>query len=199
MKWYKFDIRNLTDEEYAYWYSLMNVDKRHRVDRFRVIDDKKRTVSGEMLARKAIAEWSGVEPESITFAIGEYGKPYAVDLNVEFNISHSGDMVVCAVDDKPVGIDIEQIRPIDLSVAKRVCTEEELLYIFGHKPTVADFIYTEDEDILTRFFEVWTKQEATEKFVGTGIINFTKDNKCCIQFFILEKFMITICTTDNED
>lgn len=163
MKLYKYDIRDLTDEEYAYWYSLMNADKRKRVDRFRIIDDKKRTVAGEMLARKAIAGWCSVEPESITFAIGVYGKPYAVDLDVEFNISHSGDMVVCAVDDKPVGIDIEQIRPIDLSIAKRVCTAKELIYIFGYKPTETDFVYTEDEEILTRFFEVWTKKEACYK------------------------------------
>ena len=199
MKWYKYDIRDLTDEEYAYWYSLMNADKRKRVDRFRLIDDKKRTVAGEMLARKAIAEWCGIEPESITFAIGEHGKPYVVDLDVEFNISHSGDMVVCAVDDNPVGIDIEKIRPIDLSIAKRVCTDEELLYIFEHEPTNADFVYTEDEEILTWFFEVWTKKEAIGKFSETGIFNSIKDNKCCIQYFILEKYIITICTTDNED
>lgn len=163
MKWYKYDIRDLTDEEYSYWYSLMNADKRQRVNRFRLIDDKKRTVAGEMLARKAIAEWCSVEPESIIFAICEHGKPYAVDLDVEFNISHSANLVVCAVDDQPVGIDIELIRPIDLSVAKRVCSDEELLYIFDYKPKDADFVYTEDEEILTRFFEVWTRKEACYK------------------------------------
>ena len=185
MKWYKYDIRDLTDEEYAYWYSLMNVDKQRRVDCFRVIDDKKRTVAGEMLARKAIAEWCGVEPESITFAIGEHGKPYAVDLNVEFNISHSGDMVVCAVDAHPVGIDIELIRPIDLSVAKRVCTDEELLYIFGHKPTNADFVYTKDEEILMRFFEMWTRKEANFKL--NNIITLSQNVKACKTILSLGK------------
>lgn len=175
MKWYKYDIRDLTDEEYAYWYSLMNAEKRKRVDRFRAIDDKKRTVVGEMLARKAIAEWCGANPESIILAVGEYGKPYAVDLKVEFNISHSGDLVVCAVDDHPVGIDVELIRPIDLSVAKRVCTNEELRYIFGHEPTDADFVYTEDEETLTRFFEVWTRKEAVGKKNGVGIQSVDSD------------------------
>ena len=169
MKWYKYDIRDLTDEEYAYWYSIMNADKRQRVDRFRIIDDKKRTVVGEMLARKAIAKLCNVEPENITFAIGEHGKPYAVDLDVEFNISHSGNMVVCAVADQPIGIDIELIRPIDLSVAKRVCTDEELLCIFGHHPTNKDFVYTEDQEILTRFFEIWTKKEAIIKLSVTSL------------------------------
>lgn len=172
MTWYKYDIRDLTDVEYNKWYSLMNEDKQHRVDRFHFINDKKRTVAGEMLARKAIAAWCSVEPESIIFAIGEHGKPYAVDLDVEFNISHSGDMVVCAVDDNPVGIDIEKIRPIDLTVAKRICTEEELLYLFGHTPTAEDFVYTTDATILKRFFKLWTTKEAYGKCIGNGILEF---------------------------
>ena len=169
MKWYKYDILDLTDAEYDKWYSLMSEDKQQRVDRFRFVDDRKRTVAGEMLARKAIAEWCRVAPESISFGIKEHGKPYAKDLPVEFNISHSGDMVVCAVDDKPIGIDIEQIRSIDLIVAKRICTYEELLYIFGHTPTEQDFIYTTDTEILTRFFELWTAKEAYYKHFGIGL------------------------------
>lgn len=169
MKWYKYDIRDLTDDEYAYWYSLMNADKQRRVDRFRFLGDKKRTVAGEMLARQTIAEWCGVAPESIAFGIKEHSKPYAKDLDVEFNISHSGNMVVCAVDNKPVGIDIEQIHPIDLTVAKRICTDEEMLYLFGHIPMEQDFAYTTDTEILTRFFEIWTKKEAYGKCMGNGI------------------------------
>ena len=170
MKWYKYDIRDLTDAEYNKWYSLMSEDKQHRVERFRFLDDKKRTVAGEMLARKAIAEWCSVTPESITFGIKEHGKPYAKDLAVEFNISHSGDMVVCAVDYNPIGIDIEQIRPIDLSVAKRICTDKELLYLFGHTPTVQDFTYATDSEILNRFFVFWTAKEACGKCIGNGIL-----------------------------
>lgn len=172
MKWYKYDIRDLTDAEYKKWYSLMGEDKQCRVDRFRFVDDKKRTVVGEMLARKAIAEWCGVAPENIMFGIKEHGKPYAKDLVVEFNISHSGDMVVCAVDDKPIGIDIEQIRPIDLKVAKRVCTSEELIYLLGHTPTDEDFAYTTNTEILTRFFELWTAKEAYGKCLGMGVVGF---------------------------
>ncbi len=173
MKWYTYDIRNLTYEEYHKWYSLMSNEKKRRVDRFRFNDDKKRTVVGEMLARKAIAEWYSVKPESIVFAAKEHGKPYVVNFNVEFNISHSDNMVVCAVDDKPVGIDIEEIRPIDLNIAKRICIDEELLCIFGHIPTDSDFTYTEDTDILTRFFELWTKKEACGKLSGIGLYDYS--------------------------
>ena len=196
MKWYKYDIRDLTDAEYNKWYLLMNTDKQRRVDRFRFVDDKKRTVAGEMLARKAIAEWCSVAPESITFGIKEHGKPYAKDLAVEFNISHSGDMVVCAVDDKPIGIDIEQIRPIDLAVAKRICTNEELLYLFGHTPTEQDFTYTTNAEILTSFFKLWTAKEAYGKCMGTVIDNIKVDtNKITAPKFVCSNYTFTIYTS----
>ncbi len=192
MKWYKYDIRDLTDAEYNKWYSLMSDDKQQRVDRFRFVDDKKRTVAGEMLARNAISQWCGVTPESISFGVKEHGKPYAKDLPVDFNISHSGDMVVCAVDYKPVGIDIEQIRPIDLTVAKRICTDEELFYLFGHTPTEQDFTYTTDTKTLTRFFELWTAKEAYGKCIGEGIMNIDKNSNINYISITICKYMISI-------
>ena len=192
MKWYKYDIRELTDKEYYKWYSLMSVEKQHRVDRFRFEDDKKRTVVGEMLVRKAISDWCNVAVEDVIFDYEEYGKPYAVGLNVEFNISHSGDIVVCAIDSYPVGIDVERIRPIDLKVAERICTDDELLYIFGHKPTEQDFIYTTDMEMLTRFFEIWTKKEAYFKWMGTGFNNINADTtKIMINKIVLGEYIIS--------
>ena len=192
MKWYKFDIRDLTAADYEKWYALMSKDKQLHVDRFRFADDKKRTVAGEMLARKAIAEWCSVSPESITFGTQKYGKPYAKNLCVEFNISHSGDMVVCAVDDKPIGIDIEKIRPVDLTVAKHFCTDEELLYLFGHTPTEQDFIYTTDTKILTRFFELWTAKEAYGKCIGVGISEIEKQVCTPVQIILQSEHIISI-------
>ena len=194
MKLYQYDIRNLSQEEYIKWYSLMSKEKKVRVDRFRFEDDKKRTVIGEMLARQAISAWCNIAVENIVFNKNEYGKPFVKDLAVEFNISHSEDMVVCIVDKDPIGIDIEKIRPIDLSVARRICNDDELLYLFNHTPTEDDFSYTEDIALLTRFFEIWTKKEAIVKFLGCGnskdwrllaIENYQLDSKLVNQFYML--------------
>ena len=182
----------LTTADYEKWYALMSKDKQVRVDRFRFEDDRKRTVTGEKLARKAIAEWCGISAKSIVFEKTETGKPYAKGLPVEFNISHSGDMVVCAVDDKPVGIDIEKIRPIDLTIAKRICTDDELNYLFGHTPTEQDFTYTTDTKILTRFFELWTAKEAYGKCMGVGISEIRKQVRASVQFNLWEEYIISI-------
>lgn len=179
MKWYKYDIRDLADEEYHKWYSLMTEKKQRRVDRFRFNDDRRRTVAGEMLTRKAIAECCCVTTESIVFDTKENGKPYVVNLNVEFNISHSGDIVVCAVDDKPIGIDIEKIRPIDLSISYKFCNNDELNYIFD--TTISK------EEALIRFFKIWTYKEAYFKFFGASITDFKS-----IDYFNTDKNKIVI-------
>lgn len=171
MKWYLYDIRDFSDVEYNKWYGLMDRQKKQRVDRFRFSEDKKRTVAGEMLARQAISQWCNVSEESIVFGIGDHGKPFAFGLSVEFNISHSGNMVACAIADAPIGIDIEQIRPIRLSTAKRIFTPEELVSLFGHAPVPNDFEKTPDAAMLLRFFELWTAKEAYGKCVGTGLLD----------------------------
>lgn len=197
MKWYKYNIQDLSTTEYKKWYSLMSLEKKQRVDRFRFVNDKKRTVAGEMLARKAIAEWCHVPEEAIQFGQSEYGKPSAIDLDVEFNISHSGDMVVCVVDAKPVGIDVEQIRPVDLNIVRYICAEEEFAYVLGNNPRVDDFYKITNYSVLSRFFEVWTLKEAYGKLIGTGMTKSgigDASNFCNVIKYMLDKYVVTICT-----
>ena len=189
MKFYQFNIHDLSDEYYAFYYSLMSDEKKQKVNRFRCEDDKKRSVIGEMLARKAISEWCNVAEESIVFNIGEYGKPYTKDLNVEFNISHSADIVVCVVDDNPVGVDVEKIRPINFNIAKQIFNIEEIRYIFECIPQIEVYNDYQNDAVLKRFFEIWTKKEAYGKLIGTGLfgeinvdaeINTWMNNDYCI-------------------
>ena len=149
----------------------MSKDKRERIQSFRFLDDQKRSVAGEMLARKLISKSTSIEPGDILFSKTKFGKPFAENVDIEFNISHSNDMVACAVDKLPIGIDIEKIRPINLSVAKHFCSADDMFYIFGQNPTINELQYSEDIEILKRFFEVWTKKEAYGKCKGTGIID----------------------------
>lgn len=169
MEWFKYDIRQMTDDEYSKWYSLLSVGKKKRVDSFFYIDDKKRTVAGEMLARKAIAEKCNVLPEEIEFTADEYGKPAVRNLPVHLSISHSGNMAVCVVDDTPVGIDVEQLRPVELKIAKRFFNADEQIYLFGREPVETDFCYSDDDGVMLRFFEIWTAKEAFVKYTGKGL------------------------------
>lgn len=171
MRRYQIDIGDISPAEYARAYALLSAEKRARIDRFRFPDDKKRSLAGELLARRAVAEECGAAEEEIVFASGANGKPYVLGLPAEFNVSHSGALVVCAADGpgRPLGIDVERIEPISLSVARRVCTAEELRALFGHAPAREEYVRTEDVELLRRFYALWTRKEAYVKCTGEGI------------------------------
>lgn len=169
MKRYIFNIKLLTENEYKKWYDLLSEAKRSRIDKLRFDDDKKRSVVGEMLVKKAISEHCGIDAEKIIIATQENGKPYPVDIDIHFNISHCEDYVVCVIDNKPIGIDIEKIRPVNMKIAKRFFNEQEQKYVFGFAPDEEAFEKEADGETLKRFFEVWTAKEAYLKYTGEGI------------------------------
>ena len=54
--------------------------------------------------------------------ISESGKPFFADHSFEFNISHSHGRVVLALSDKPVGVDIECVKPRRAGIERRILT-----------------------------------------------------------------------------
>lgn len=111
----------------------------------------------EWLARKIISETFHIKPHEIKFDNNEYGKPYAVNLDIYFNISHSKNYIICAIDKNPIGVDIEKIRPLKDSVLKVFCTDKELDYINSSDNKKKEAI------------KLWTLKEAYFKAIGTGI------------------------------
>lgn len=171
LEWNYTYISSITNDEYTRYYSLMNIKKQNRLAAYKNAKDKKRTVAGEILARRMISSFCNVAPENVSFELGLYGKPYARNLNVEFNISHSDEMVVCTISDNPVGIDVEKIQPIGTSILRKLCTDADLEYIFGNDTLINNIPSNFDDIRLCRFYEVWTAKEAYFKYIGTGIKN----------------------------
>lgn len=171
LEWNYTYISSITNDEFTRYYLLMNNEKQKKVAAYKNIDDKKRTISGEILARKMISSFCNVFPEDVFFELGLHGKPYVKNLDVEFNISHSDEMVVCAISDNSVGIDIEMVKPIGVNILRRVCTDVDLEYIFGDTVTINNIPDNFNDKQLCRFYEVWTAKEAYFKYIGTGIKN----------------------------
>ena len=195
MRWYLLDISTLTEDEYQKWYWLMDRNKRKRTDAFCFVEDKKRTVFSEMLARLALAKMAGCAPESIAFSMLPGGKPYAQGLNLEHNISHCDRWVACIVSDKPIGIDLEQICPVPDRLVRYVCTEQEYAFVIGKNTTQSVDILT-DRGALERFFQVWTAKEAFAKYTGTGLAQNIKEipwKDSSVHCVILDECVLSIC------
>jgi len=78
---------------------------------------------------------------------------------IHFNISHSGNCVVCAVDEKAVGVDIEVIKPIDFNIAERFFSKAEYLTLIN-QPKEMQMKY---------FYMIWTLKESYIKADGRGL------------------------------
>ena len=58
------------------------------------------------------------------------GKPFFSEReDLHFNLSHSGDLALCALDGAPVGADIQIIKEWRPSLPRRVCSAEELAWL----------------------------------------------------------------------
>ena len=165
----KYEICNINDfdeQQYAEMYRAVDEERRARADRFRYEDDRRRCLCADMLARRMLAKASGKAPDQIAFTIGYKGKPSA-NVPFYFNVSHSGLYVLCAVSEKPIGADIEQIKPFRTGMVARYFTKDEAAYIWGDTTPTAETVI--DPEICTRFYRTWTAKESYVKMTGTGI------------------------------
>jgi 4'-phosphopantetheinyl transferase len=88
----------------------------------------------------------------------EFGKPHFNTGYYDFNISHSGDLVVCAfVEKSRIGIDIEQIKQFNFHEVTGSLS-------LSHREIIANA-----KDPLIEFYSVWTKCESILKAEGVGL------------------------------
>ena len=112
----------------------------------------------ELLARMYREETGRECPE---IAVEERGKPYFVDGSRHFSISHTRHYVFCALSDRPVGLDAEELdRKVDLRLAHRVLSESEKVR------------YEASEDKKAALLRLWVLKEAAVKLTGEGLQGF---------------------------
>ena len=91
----------------------------------------------------------------------EHGKPF-IEGGPYFSISHCKNGIAVAVNDEPIGIDIEHIRRADESLIERTMSEEESQRLMANSQELRDRDFT----------RLWTQKEAVVKWMGTGIQSF---------------------------
>ncbi|QJR21070.1 hypothetical protein BREVNS_0320 [Brevinematales bacterium NS] len=119
-------------------------------------ESRKRTEVSSLAKRWAMERLRERAGEEIIWEVDEWGKPFCLSHpTCHFNIAHSGQLVLLACDERPVGVDIERIVPRDfLALTERFYHPEERVWVGT------------DE---AKFYEVWTAKEAYLKAKGIGI------------------------------
>ena len=67
------------------------------------------------------------------------GKPY-IESGECFSLSHSGQYAVCAVSQKEIGVDIQQITAVSEKAVNRFCAESELAWLAKSDDRPCDII-----------------------------------------------------------
>lgn len=147
---------------------ILDGAERARAANFRFDRDRLLYSLGRMTLRRLLSAYLGIEPVDVPLRAGLHGKP---ELGapfdtppLHFNVSHSGNLALYAVTrDGPVGIDVEQMRPIPdlLGVAELVLSPREK----------AAFSTLGTGDRQAFFHEAWARKEAYLKALGDGLMH----------------------------
>lgn len=140
--------------------NIISEERREKINRLYFLKDKLHSLFVEIILRYALWEQYSINSPYIEFKQSEYGKPSFVHYrDIHFNLSHSGDWVICGIGDTPLGIDVEQIKEMKSLFANRIYTEEESAFI-DTSPL---------EDRPKAFYKIWTLKESYVKNVGMGL------------------------------
>ncbi len=143
--------------------AYLSPEERHRSERIRHALTQRNFMVGRGCLRHLLGRHLGQPPASLSFTYGPQGKPSLGQGNggLEFNLSHSGDYVAIAIADRPVGMDLEQIRRLNSlpALCGRCLTPGEQSILLNLAEPQATL----------QFFRYWTAKEAYLKGMGLGL------------------------------
>lgn len=127
------------------------------------------------------------------FLYNDYGQPCLAD-GPYFSISHSKNAIAVCVDDTPVGIDVESVRPLRRELVAKIMSARE-------QSLIAASVSQE-----WAFTRLWTQKEAVLKLRGTGIIadlRNTLDDCADVSFHSIDNplhnYVLTIVTQKTKE
>jgi len=127
-----------------------------------IANEERRT---QHLAVRLLFKLMMPEADLSQLVLADNGKPYLLGIPFHFSFSHCKGYAACAVDDQPIGIDIEIIHPRILKVAHKFLNDQE-------KAMIAQL---DEKDQLNQMAFLWAAKEAMYKQYEQLGIDFAKD------------------------
>jgi 4'-phosphopantetheinyl transferase len=146
---YTHFISPLSIEQWQIYFCQLPKNIQQKISNFRRWQDQHAALFSKLLLQHALSQ-AGYNSDCLNQLKYElYNRPF-IDNKIDFNISHAGEYVVCAISDQGrLGIDIELIKPINISDFNQYMETEQLSY--------------------KEFYEIWTIKEAVIKADGRGL------------------------------
>lgn len=134
-----------------------------RAKRLRCPRARSAFIQTRVALRQVLGHYLDLAPLAVVLSSGAWGKPHlGVGMgNLQFNVSHSGQLALIALSLAPVGVDLEW-RQADLDW-------RELLPVCCHPAEQADVQNVADAEGSARLLRLWTAKEAYLKGRGEGL------------------------------
>lgn len=142
--------------------AVLSATEASRANRFRFWRHQRRYIAGRGILRILLGHYLDQAPKDVQISYSKYSKPFLVQNDLQFNISHSQDTALFAFCMRAeIGVDLEEIRPISDAegIAERFFAPTEF----------SRFRALDDGQKDEAFFACWTRKEAFIKAVGDGL------------------------------
>ncbi len=143
--------------------TLLDDAERAHADRFKFARDRRSYIVSHAVLRMVLGAYLDVAPDRVAIVQEAGPKPrFALErAPFDFNLSHSGDYALIGASLRPIGVDLEAIRPFDdhAQIARAHFAPDE----------VAALAALPDCRRLEGFFACWTCKEAYVKALGLGL------------------------------
>ena len=154
------------------------------------------TLKSYLMLTELLVDGRLVEPDDpLLFEYNPHGKPHlSQHPGIHFNISHCPNAIAVAIDDAPIGVDVERFVEPSESLLNYCMNDDEVKLVKNA------------EHPEQQFAALWTQKEALCKLLGTGITHELRDIlanphpgiQIATQLFVEKSFAFTLATTVTQ-
>ncbi|HVM89006.1 MAG TPA: 4'-phosphopantetheinyl transferase superfamily protein [Puia sp.] len=150
---------------------LLSADEIKKASRYYREVDRQRFIVSRMALRLLLSKYADCPAKELIFYENVNKKPFLQNShngNVHFNISHSGDIILIAVANSDIGVDVEKIDKefVFAEILEKNFSQEEIDFIkrsgFYHE----------------NFYLLWSRKESLLKATSKGIDDNLKNVPC---------------------
>lgn len=177
----------LTDRQAEILCLASDGEKAHRYRTAQARKAAQMSLAAQVLLRYAAAQVMHIPMRDVQITYSENGKPQLQN-GWHCSLSHTGDLCICAVCRRAVGLDAERARAYSEQVAEKYFSPQEKVFLRNA------------ENKQRAFFEIWTKHESYVKLTGEGLRAIGRPVPPQVHthtFHIMEEYTVSVSVFTN--
>ncbi len=153
---------SIQEAHLEFYNSLLAEEELRRAESIGSVRRRQEFICGRGGLRLLLGCYLGRSPRELPITLTASGKPVLADSPWQFNLSHSHNLVLCAIAQRcPVGVDVEY--------RQRPCAMARILHRYLPLESFQGWQALPPEQQEEAFWRWWTQKEAIAKACGTGI------------------------------